>query len=494
MREIGRARAMLIALGGLATVLGLYWDDAWHTDVGRDTFVSPPHLLLYGGVGLLLLTVASWAWQRFRVGRWSVFGDLTLTLPLLGAGVTLAAAPVDELWHELFGRDAVVWSPPHMVAVAGMLAFAAGLFLAAHAAPDRTSLLAGAVIGAFLISAAGTVVMEFEADVPQFPVMTYLPVHIVSLAFAFALIRRVSDRTWTATCAAGVYVALRIVVVGFLALLGHSLPTVMPTFVSAWTFDVAVQRGWRRSGVASAVAIATALSHVAAHALQPAGLTISGWEIAIGGLVGAVAGTGVLAAVGVGARTQRPPVTRLVGVALLSIVMVSPAAPALAHDPGQGEEVAPIELTTSRDGSRIELELTPRSEGCTDWQPRQIVARRAGRTAAAPLHRADGCVFRGAVAVDDPGRWFVYAEIDIHGEPAEAWIPVEPGLHSKLSVLYPPPPTGTPVGQIAAGVVLYLLVFAILGGVTLTYRRAAGVTEEVSAGAPAVPSAVPRKV
>jgi hypothetical protein len=32
-----------------------------------------------------LLTVASWAWQRFRQERWAAFGDLTLTLPLLGA-------------------------------------------------------------------------------------------------------------------------------------------------------------------------------------------------------------------------------------------------------------------------------------------------------------------------------------------------------------------------------------------------------------------------
>jgi hypothetical protein len=31
-------------------------------------------------------------------------------------GRTLSAAPVDELWHELFGRDAVLWRPPHMVA------------------------------------------------------------------------------------------------------------------------------------------------------------------------------------------------------------------------------------------------------------------------------------------------------------------------------------------------------------------------------------------
>jgi hypothetical protein len=493
MIEIGRSRTALVALGGVAAVLGLYWDDAWHTDVGRDTFVAPPHLLLYAGVGLLLLTVASWAWQRFRQERWSAFGDLTLTLPLLGAGVTLAAAPVDELWHELFGRDAVVWSPPHMVAVAGMLAFAAGLYLAAHRGPGRTPRLTGAVIGAFLLAAAGTVVMEFEADVPQFPVVAYLPVHIASLTFAFALIRRVSGRAWAVTDAATVYLTLRVVVVGFLALLGQSLPTVMPTFVAAWVFDVTVQRGWRRSGIAVAVAAATAVSHGAAHALQPAGLTIRGWELVIGGLVGALAGAGALAAVGVGARSRARPSARLAGVGLLGIVLLGLAAPALAHDPGQGDEVAPVGLTAIRDGSRIELEVTARTGGCNDWRPQQLVARRAGSTVTAPLWLVDGCRFGGQIEVDDPGRWFLYAEIDIAGERTETWIPVDQREQTKHSVLYPPPPSGTPVGQVVAGFGLYLLVLALLGVVTVTYRRTADGAVMTAAPVP-VPSAVPRKV
>jgi hypothetical protein len=236
-----------------------------------------------------------------------------------------------------------------MVAVAGMIAFAAGLYLAAHRDPGNSHRLVGAVIGAFLLATAGTVVMEFEADVPQFLVVTDLPVHIASLTFAFALIRRVTGRAWAITHAATslghyhaatVYVALRVVVVGFLALLGHCLPTVMPTFVSAW-FDVTVQRGWRRGSIAVAVAAATSVSHAASHALQPAGLTIRGWEIVIGALVGALAGSGALASVGVGARSRPRPSARLAGVGLLSIALLGLAAPALAHDPGQGDEIAP---------------------------------------------------------------------------------------------------------------------------------------------------------
>jgi hypothetical protein len=52
--ELGRFRSLVVAAGGVAAIFGLYWDDAWHTDVGRDTFFSRPHLLLYAGVSVLL--------------------------------------------------------------------------------------------------------------------------------------------------------------------------------------------------------------------------------------------------------------------------------------------------------------------------------------------------------------------------------------------------------------------------------------------------------
>src|SRR5262245_52360006 len=40
-----------IALAGvLIFLLGGFWDVAWHVEIGRDTFWSPPHLLLYLGV------------------------------------------------------------------------------------------------------------------------------------------------------------------------------------------------------------------------------------------------------------------------------------------------------------------------------------------------------------------------------------------------------------------------------------------------------------
>jgi hypothetical protein len=471
--ELGRFRSLVVAAGGVAAIFGLYWDDAWHTDVGRDTFFSRPHLLLYAGVSVLLVTFALWTWQRYRAEGWAVLRDPTLVLPLVGATVTLAAAPVDEVWHALFGRDAVTWSPPHMVAVAGMAAFAAGLFLLTTRSKADPSRFVPAVVGAFLIAALVTVVMEFETDVPQFPVVTYLPVKLAALTFAFGLIRRVSARPWAATEAAAVYMVLRLAVVGFLTVLGHSLPTVMPTVVAAWAFELALRRGGSRWVVAWVTTLVTVGSHVAAHVLQPAGLSIPPQDVAVGLVLGVLASWSVLTALGVAplGHTARP--VRLVHTACVALLLLVPAGPAFAHDPGQGEEVGPVVLATVRQDDRIELEVTAAVGGCAGWEPQQVVARRAGRVAAGSLTPLDGGRFGGTVQVDDPGRWFIYAEFLVDERLTEAWLPVEDGRHTKATELYVASGDGPHLTQVLAGVLLYAIVLVIFSAIVVTYRRAA---------------------
>jgi hypothetical protein len=472
--RIGGLRSVLLAVGGIAAVSGLYWDDAWHTDVGRDTFFSRPHLLLYAGVSLLLATAASWAWRRYRTEGRSVLRDPRVVLPLLGAAVTLGAAPVDELWHQLFGRDAVTWSPPHMVAVAGMAAFAAGLFLAVTRAGEHVARPAAVVVGAFVIAALVTVVMEFETDVPQFPVVLYLPVSVAALTFAFALVHVASDRAWTVTAAAAVYMGMRVGVVGFLAALEHSLPTVMPTVVGAAAFEVAARRRWTRWPLAAVTAAAIAGSHAAAHRLQPGGLTLTAWEVASGALVGVLLAAAALAAVGVGTPQRIARHGRAVGAAttLVALLLLVPMGPAFAHDPGQGDEVAPVTLQATRHGDRIEVEVAALDGRCDGWEPERVLARRAGRTPTGPLEQVEGCRFIGSVAVDDPGRWFVYTEFSVGGRPTEAWMPVEDGSHRKATALYVAPGEGPPLVQFLAGVALYAVVAGIFAAIALAYRRA----------------------
>lgn len=134
--------------------IGLTWDIRWHGAVGRDSFWTPPHLLIYTGVlfsGLLCLAVVLVETSRYRrhaIGvsdatTWPVLGYFHAPLGFIvagcGATVLLAAAPLDNWWHLLYGVDVALWTPFHMMGVFGALIAITGSIyaFAALAAVDR---------------------------------------------------------------------------------------------------------------------------------------------------------------------------------------------------------------------------------------------------------------------------------------------------------------------------------------------------------------------
>src|SRR5438093_2234507 len=107
-----------VLCGVLVFVLGGYWDVAWHLAVGRETFWSPPHLVLYSGILLILATCAYAFARAWRASR-KVPGAGPF-IAAVGAALSLAAAPLDDVWHRLYGLDVTILSPPHVLLVAGM--------------------------------------------------------------------------------------------------------------------------------------------------------------------------------------------------------------------------------------------------------------------------------------------------------------------------------------------------------------------------------------
>jgi hypothetical protein len=129
--SIARPPAGLLALvvaAGSAGLFATYWDDAWHTDLGRDQATIPPHLLLYGSMAVIGRIVTAWGLLALRRSHSlaAVLRQPPLLLAAAGGTVTLAALPIDAAWHAAFGRDAVLWSPSHMLAVFGTLALLVG--------------------------------------------------------------------------------------------------------------------------------------------------------------------------------------------------------------------------------------------------------------------------------------------------------------------------------------------------------------------------------
>ncbi len=110
-----------LVLAGAMRLAGVYWDIAWHIDLTRDTFFSPPHLLIYSGV-LLTLTITVYPVVRAVLRGSPVDLPVGWRLLGLGAAVIILAAPFDELWHRAYGIDVTIWSPPHLTGIlAGLL-------------------------------------------------------------------------------------------------------------------------------------------------------------------------------------------------------------------------------------------------------------------------------------------------------------------------------------------------------------------------------------
>ena len=101
----------LITISLFSAVLAGTWDVWWHGALGRESFWSPPHLLLYTSVIVAIVT-GFYGWWRTREKSMKWLAIVLFLVP--------ASAPFDELWHRMFGVEQInspliVWSPPHVV-------------------------------------------------------------------------------------------------------------------------------------------------------------------------------------------------------------------------------------------------------------------------------------------------------------------------------------------------------------------------------------------
>jgi len=134
IESLGLYRAALWVLLGanLLAGWGVQWDIMWHVLIGRDSFWIPPHVMTYGGVTLIVLAsfgvLARDTLRRLLAGRAPEGTERVLGLSgtpgflLASCGIALAvlAAPIDDLWHRLFGIDVTLWSPPHLLGLLGV--------------------------------------------------------------------------------------------------------------------------------------------------------------------------------------------------------------------------------------------------------------------------------------------------------------------------------------------------------------------------------------
>jgi len=265
-----RLRLGVVALvAGLLGIYGAYYDAAWHLQWGRDTFWSPPHVLIYGGIALVLV-VAVLALLALRpLGR--TWGERMRQAPAVGwvaaiAVAQLAAAPFDEAWHRIFGRDVTAFSPPHLVLAVGftIVFLAAGAVLLGLRPRGYRGLLL--VLVAVSLAMVQMMVIEHELPVgPDHPVARrwsyfYPLLTVLAMAAYLTLAVRLVQHPWAATGAALLFMALRLPAIAILAATGfQALPALPPPLVlPALAIDLWWQRSRGRPPLTAALAGAAA--------------------------------------------------------------------------------------------------------------------------------------------------------------------------------------------------------------------------------------------
>jgi hypothetical protein len=120
-----------VSLSSLLIVAGILWDIAWHKSIGRDKFLSPPHILIYlgaifagvfSGVQVLRNSFRANAADKNSLVRiWGIFySSLGALFCIWGAIAMLTSAPFDNWWHSAYGLDLAILSPPHVLLGLGM--------------------------------------------------------------------------------------------------------------------------------------------------------------------------------------------------------------------------------------------------------------------------------------------------------------------------------------------------------------------------------------
>ena len=118
-------------IASMCVIIGIIWDIAWHMSFGRDGLFSAPHLVTYVGAataglfsGYQVLRTSFWG-SAFEKGKminfWGIFyGSLGALFCIWGGIASLTSAPFDDWWHNTYGLDVKILSPPHAILLLGI--------------------------------------------------------------------------------------------------------------------------------------------------------------------------------------------------------------------------------------------------------------------------------------------------------------------------------------------------------------------------------------
>ena len=211
----------------ISVLIGGYWDISWHMSIGRDSFWTPAHMAIQL-CGVLAGLTCSYLIFSCTLGRnpalrsatvqvWRFRGPLGAFIAAWGGATMLTSAPFDNWWHNAYGLDVKIFSPPHVVLDGGVLAIQAGALLLVASARNRADGLLRTKLDRLLLLLGGmilmlglTVVWESTYRVLMHSAACYRAAAIV-VPVIFATFAGASDNRWARTAVAGIYTAYAMV-------------------------------------------------------------------------------------------------------------------------------------------------------------------------------------------------------------------------------------------------------------------------------------------
>src|SRR5687768_15502531 len=216
--------APTVVFAAVCVMIGVYWDISWHMSIGRDSFWTPAHLMIQAGgliagltSGVVALKCTFWPNEReigTSVRLWGFRAPLGAWVCIWGCFAMLASAPFDDWWHNAYGLDVKIVSPPHTVLAMGIFAIMNGALLLALANQNRarqesrrwfTALYL--IVGGLIVMNYGIFLSEYSIRFLQHGAVFY---HMSAIFYPFALvgIAKAGKHRWAATIAAAVYMGI----------------------------------------------------------------------------------------------------------------------------------------------------------------------------------------------------------------------------------------------------------------------------------------------
>jgi len=229
-----------------SAVVGVIWDISWHRTIGRDTFWTPAHLAIYAS-GIIAGLSCGWlvlrttfagsdAERAAGVRFWGFRGPLGAWLCIWGAMAMIVSAPFDNWWHNAYGLDVKVLSPPHVILALGFTGIELGAVLMVAAMQNRAGSEARRGYGLLLAYGFGILVlnvaiMGFEQI--AFPNDAHNALYYLVCGAIFPILlvagARASSLRWPATTAAAVYIGVTLIMLWVLPLF-PAIPKLAPVY------------------------------------------------------------------------------------------------------------------------------------------------------------------------------------------------------------------------------------------------------------------------